>query len=380
MVFVCTALGLHPPNLWPTTAGKGYESTPYLNLLQAHRDEFTLFAGLSHKNQTGRQPHDSEMTWLTAAEKPGTDGFRNTLSVDQFAANHFGNATRFSSVTMGTMKPQSQSYTSGGVMIPAEISPANLFSKLFLSGAKSEVARQRSQLADGRSILDQLLDESKSLRRRASQSDNHLLDDYFDSVRAAETNIAAMQGWMDRPKPKVDVAAPQDFNDPADIIGRTRLLMDLVPLILQTDSSRVVAVMIQDHYVVPNVEGVTGNHHNLSHHGQDPTKIEQFQKIEAGIVGCFGTLLEQMKTKHEDGTRLLDQTSVLFGSNLGNANAHDAKNLPIFLAGGGYDHGRYLDLKKDQDAPLCNLFVRLLQDAGIETDSFGQSTSALSLN
>ncbi len=136
--------------------------------------------------------------------------------------------------------------------------------------------------------------------------------------------------------------------------------------------------MVQDHYVVPKIEGVTGNHHNLSHHGQDPGKIEQLQRIESGIVGCFGDLLTKMKSGVELGFTLLDNTSIVFGSNLGNANAHDARNMPIFLAGGGYDHGRFIDMKRAEDTPLSNLFVRLLQDAGIELDSFGQSTTKLS--
>ena len=118
LVFVCTSLGLHPPLLWPQTTGRGYESTPYLKLLEDHRGEFTLFSGLQHEDQTGRQPHDSEMTFLTAARKPGMGGFRNTISVDQLAADRIGNVTRFPSLTLGTIKSQSQSYTSGGVMIP----------------------------------------------------------------------------------------------------------------------------------------------------------------------------------------------------------------------------------------------------------------------
>ncbi len=380
LVFVCTSLGLHPPNLWPTTTGRGYESTEYLDLLKDHRDEFTLFSGLSHEDQTGRQPHDSEMTWLTAARKPGMAGFRNTVSVDQVVANHFGYTTRFPSVTLGTAKAQSQSYTNGGVMIPAETSPATVFAKLFLEGKPDEIRTQRRRLGEGRSILDQLGSETERLRTEASTSDNHLLDDYFQSVRQAEKKITAVQGWMDRPKPVVDVEVPTDINDPADLIGRTQLLMDLVPLILQTDSSRTITVMVQDHYVVPKVEGVSGNHHNLSHHGQDPSKIGQLAKIEAGIVRCSGSLLDQVKRPTESGMRLLDNTSILFGSNLGNANAHEAKNLPIFLAGGGYDHGQFVDLRKDHDLPLCNLFVRLLQDAGIESDRFGQSTGALTWN
>ena len=377
MVFICTSLGLHSPNLWPTTIGSDYESTPYLNLLKKHRDQFTLFGGLSHEDQTGRQPHDSELTWLTAARKPGTAGFRNTISIDQLAAAKIGNATRFSSITMGTIKSQSQSYTDGGVMIPAETSPAALFANMFLQGKPDEIIAQKRRLSDGRSILDELGSQTNKLRRQASEADNHLLDDYFGSVRDAEKNIAARAGWMDNPKPVVDASQPVDINDPTDLIGRTRLLMDLIPLIVQTDSSRVISVMVQDHYVVPKIEGVTGNHHNLSHHGQDPGKIEQLQRIESGIVGCFGDLLTKMKSGVEPGSTLLDNTSIVFGSNLGNANAHDARNLPIFLAGGGYDHGRFIDMKRAEDTPLSNLFVRLLQDAGIESDSFGQSTSAL---
>ena len=375
LVFLCTTLGLHGPNLWPKQSGKEYNSTQYLELLNEHRDDFTLFSGLQHDDQTGRQPHDGEMTWLTAARKPGMGGFRNSISVDQVAANHFGNATRHRSITLGTLKPQSQSYTSGGVMIPSQTSPADLFAQLFLEGKPEEVRKQRQELNDGRSILDQLGSQRKSLQRRASSSDNHLLDDFFDSVRDAEADIAAVQGWMDRPKPRVDATQPKDIADHADLIGRARLLLDLVPLIVQTDSSRVVSVMIQDHYVVPKVEGVTGNHHNLSHHGLDPAKIAELERIETAIVTSFGQLLEQMKSKMEAGKRLLDHTSILFGSNLGNANAHEARNLPIFLAGGGFDHGSYV---AKSDVPLCNLFVTILQHAGIETDDFAQSTGALS--
>lgn len=377
MVFICTSLGLHAPNLWPTTAGKTYESTQYLKLLEEHRAHFTLFSGLSHEDQTGRQPHDSEMTWLTAARKPGAAGFRNSISVDQLAAMQLGNETRFPSVTMGTAKAQSQSYTAGGVMIPAQTSPAKVFAQMFLNGKPTEVVAQKRRLGDGRSILDELGSQAKKLRRKASEADNHLLDDYFGSVREAEKNIAAAAGWIDKPKPAVDAQTPQDINDATDLIGRTRLLMDLIPLIVQTDSSRVVSVMVQDHYVVPKVKGVTGNHHNLSHHGQDQGKIQQLQRIETGIVNCFGDLLKKMRSGTETGSTLLDNTSVVFGSNLGNANAHDTCNLPIFLAGGGYDHGRYVNVKSSQDLPLSNLFLRLLQDAGMETETFGQSSGTL---
>ena len=376
LVFICTALGLHPPNVFPETAGADYKSTPYLDLLKDHRKDFTLFSGLQHEDQTGRQPHDSELTFLTSARKPGMEGFRNTISIDQVAANHFGNQTRFSSVSLGSVKRQSQSYTKGGVMIPAETSPARMFAKMFLQGKPAEIKKQQQRLNDGKSILDELGSQAKKLIRKASTADNHLLNDYFESVRQAEKNIETSQGWMDKPKPDVDAEQPSDINDRADMIGRVKLLTDLVPLIIQTDSSRVISIMVQDHFVVPKVDGVTGNHHNLSHHGQDKEKIEQLQKIEAGIVGCYGELLGNMKSRTESGNSLLDSTSILFGSNLGNANAHHANNLPVFLAGGGFKHGQYV--KQKEGTPLCNLFVSMLNQAGIEAEEFGQSDGSLS--
>ena len=377
LVFICTTLGLHPPSLWPQTPGAGYESTEYLEHLKPHRDHFTLFSGLAHEAQSGRQPHNSELTWLTSARGPGLDGFRNTISVDQLAAEKLGPVTRFPSVVLGSNSAESQSFTSGGVMVPAQTSPAQLFAQLFLEGNAREIDRQKRKLSEGRSILDQLSSQTARLRRDTSTADNKHLDAYFDSVRKAERDITEAQAWLDRPKPAIDVPPPTDIRDRADLVGRMRLLMDMIPLIVQTDSSRVVSVMIQDHQVVPIVEGVTGEHHNLSHHGQDPTKIAQLKKIETALLLCFSTLLEKLKANTEAGSTLLDNTSVLFGSNLGNANSHDPSNLPIFLAGGGFRHGHYVAHTPDSDTPLSNLFLTMLQQMGLETETFGQSTGTL---
>ena len=144
----------------------------------------------------------------------------------------------------------------------------------------------------------------------------------------------------------------------------------------QTDSSRIITMVIHDHGVVPQIDGVSAEHHNLSHHGQDPEKIQQLKIIETEILKCFHRFLTQLKGPAEVGQRLLDQTSVLFGSNLGNANAHDPSNLPIILAGGSYQHGRFIAHDRDDNKPLCNLFVDILNKTGIETDSFATSNAA----
>ena len=377
LVLVCNTLGLHPPSLFPKTSGSKYESTEYLDLLKKHRNDFTLFSGLSHPDQNGKQPHDTEMTWLTAARNPGLGGFKNSISVDQLAARHLANATRFSSIALSSNSQKSQSYTSNGVMLPAQHRPSRVFAKLFLDDSLQERRRQRQRLADGRSILDSVAEQTKALNRQTSSHDRRQLEEYFTAIRAAEAELTETEAWLDRPKPRVEEKPPRDIADSADLIGRTRSLMNLILLILQTDSTRIVTVVIQDHLVVPKIQGVTAEHHNLSHHGQDPQKIEQLKIIETEILKCFADFLSRMAQPSEADGRLLDQTSVLFGSNLGNANAHDPSNLPVILAGGGYDHGRYVAYDKRNNIPLCNLFVNVLNNTGIETVSFGTSTGKL---
>lgn len=375
MVLIGTTLGLHAPSLWPATLGESYESTEYLELLEDHRSDLTLFSGLCHESQSGRRPHDSEATWLTGARNPGFAGFRNSISVDQFAAQHIGTATRFPSITLSSNNLASQSYTNRGVMIPAKTSPAKLFTDLFLQGSPEELERQKQRLETGKSILDELGAELKRMQKGVSASDVDLLDEYFESVRDAERNIAVAQGWMDQPKPTIPNERPSDIKSKADIVGRVQLLMDLIPLIVQTDSSRIITVMIQDHNVVPQIAGVEGNHHNLSHHGMDEDKIRQLRSVESQLIGCFASLLTQMKATREAGGTLLQQTSVMFGSNLGNANMHNTRNLPILLAGGGFPHGRFVEHAEDK--ALSNLFVTMLQRLGIEAEAFGQSTGTL---
>jgi hypothetical protein len=377
MVLICNALGLHSPSLFPKTPGTDYANTEYLDLLQAHRSDFTIFSGLSHPDQNGKDPHDTEMTFLTAAINPGLGGFKNSISVDQVAAMHLGHATRFPSITLGSNTQESQSYNSDGVMLPADFRPSRVFAKLFLAGSPEEQRRQRQTLAEGRSILDSVGDQTKALNRRVSGGDRKQLDEYFAAIRTAEKELAASDAWLDRPKPEVNVEIPKDIAESSELLGRIRELMNLIPLILQTDSSRVVTVMIQDHHVVPNIAGVQAGHHPLSHHGQDPAKIAQLKIIESGILSTFSDLLTQLGQRSAQGARLLDHTAVLFGSNLGNANAHDPSNLPIILAGGGYGHGRYVAYDKRNNIPLCNLFVSLLNNMGLETASFATSTGKL---
>ena len=195
----------------------------------------------------------------------------------------------------------------------------------------------------------------------------------------AEEDLAEVKAWQQTKKPWVEAQQPTDVTDPADLIGRIKAMFSIIPLILETDSSRVVSLMIQDHGVVPQVEGVTSDHHNCSHHGQDESKIAQLKRIEVLIVEAFGEFMTDLKARTDASGTLLDQTTVLFGSNLGNANSHTPDDLPILVAGGGLSHGQHI-VHEGPNAPLSNLFLTLLQHQGVETDTFGQSAGTLFWN
>jgi len=376
MVCICTSLGLHAPFLFPSETGADYKLTPYLEILKDFRRDFTLFSGLSHPDQTGANGHTSEMTWLTSARFPGLGGFKNTVSIDQLAAETIGLETRLPSLVLGTGTP-SLSYTRGGVMIPAESRPSRVFAKLFLDGTPTEVKQQVQKLREGQSILDAVQDEARSFTQRVGAADREKLDEYLSSVRELEKKLVKSEAWAQKPKPRIDRKPPTDINDGSDLIGRMQLLFDLIPLALQTDSTRLVTVMLQGANSVPPVPGVTIDHHNLSHHGRDPAKIQQLRLIEEAQMRVVRDLLGKLKIKNERGTSLLDNTMVMFGSNLGNANSHDTRNLPILLAGGGFKHGRHVAFDAARNSRLCNLFASMLVRLGLEIDTFGSGTGTL---
>jgi hypothetical protein len=225
--------------------------------------------------------------------------------------------------------------------------------------------------------LDAVSDEAKSFQRRVGAADHDKLNEYFTSVRELEQRLVKSEAWVQKPKPKTEEKPPQDISNGSDLIGRMRLLFDLVPWALQSDSTRLITIFLQGANAVPPVPGVTIDHHNLSHHGQEPEKIEQLRLIETSQFQVFGDLMGKLKKKEEGGTRFLDSTVVMFGSNLGNANSHDTRNLPILLAGGGFKHGQHTAFDTQNNTPLCNLYVSMLQRLGVETDAFGSSTGTL---
>lgn len=375
MVCICTPLGVHPPYFFPQQAGKDYALTPYLEVLKDFRDDFTIMSGLSHP-EVGSS-HDSIFSFLTAAPHPERRaGFRNRISLDQLAAEHIGGETRFPSLTL-SCEGFSLSWTRSGAIVPSDSYPSSVFARLFLEGRPDEVQAQARRLRDGQSILDQVRDQTKKVQSGLGSNDRDKLDEYFTSIRELEQRLARAEEWSKKPKPKVDAKPPQNANNPTDLVGKTRLMFDLIHLALQTDSTRLITLLLLGTSGVPPVPGVSFGHHDLSHHGKDPTKIAQLKSVELEKMKTFRDLLKKLKETKEEGVSLLDRTMVFFSSNLGDASSHATKNLPVLLAGGEFKHGQHLAFNLSNPPPLCNLYVTMLERLGIEADKFGSSTGTL---
>ena len=373
-VAMCGGLGFHAENFFPKESGANYTLSPYLEQIKDHRQDFTVLSGFAHTNQNGNNGHASYMTWLTSAQRPGLAGFKNTISLDQLIAKHIGAATRFPSLTLANGS-ESLSWTANGVPVPTLSSPAKLYAQLFIQGTPEETKEANKEIERGKSILDVVMGDAKKLEKTLGHQDKEKLGEYFFSVRDLETRLQQNQDWLAKPKPEVDAKQPKDITDKQDILAKQALMYDMVILALQTDSCRSITYSIGGFNAVPtNIPGVKTDWHNLSHHGKDEQKIKELTLIEQSEFSEFNKFLTKLKGIQENGKSLLDQTAVLFGSNLGNASSHSWRNLPILLAGGGFKHGTHIAHDTQNNTPFANLFVPLAQRMGLEIEKFGSST------
>ena len=382
MLLISNNLGVLPKPFFPTQTGRDYELSPYLSELAEFRNDFTVFSGLSHPDVEGG--HSTENCFLTGACGPTRSGFRNTISLDQFAAEQLGQVTRFPTLNLGVnidKANRSLSWTRDGVLLPAEDSASALFRKMFVQGDKTAVARELHRLDERGSILDTLLEDTRHFSQRLGSNDRSRLDQYFTSVREVEKRLDTAREWELRPKPETSQASPEDITDKKLFFQKFELMLSMARLAFESDSTRIVTLMV-DAFATPSFklhadQNTTDGYHNLSHHGQSESKVKQLEDADRQQMGLLQSLLQELSDKKEDDDRLLDRTMVLFGSNMGNSNTHDNTNLPVLLAGGGFQHGQHLAFSRENNRPLGNLFVSMLQRLGLEADNFASSNASL---
>jgi hypothetical protein len=359
LVAIETNMGILPQFFFPEKGGREFALTPYLEKLATLRDQMTVFSGVSLPGVTGG--HAAEKCFLTGTPHPERGGFRNGISLDQFAAERVGNQTRFPSLVLAMSGENNQtlSFTRSGAPLPAERSPNKLFRRLFLQGKPEDVAASVEALRQDRSLLDFVGDESRRLNRSLSNSDQQRLDQYLSAVRELEQRLHSAEEWEHKPKPKVDAQPPVDIDDQREFVRKTGLMFDVIKLALETDSSRVISLFIDTTVI-----------HNITHHGNRPEVLAELRSKEEGQFDVLAKFLRSLSETKEAGQSLLDRTMVLYGTCMGSANSHANTNLPVLLAGGGFKHGQHLAFDTQNNYPLTNLYVSMLQRLGIETNEF----------
>jgi hypothetical protein len=365
MVCIQTNMGILPKNFFPEGAGTEYQPSRYLQRLSDYRSKMTVFSGVSLPGVTGG--HAAERCFLTGTPHPERGGFRNGVSLDQFAAEQLGNQTRFPSLVLAiTNENPTLSFTRSGAPIPADKCARMLFQKLFVQGRPEEVQARMEELDRGRSTLDFVADQSRRLRRNLSPVDLQRMEQFETSVRELELRLQSAKAWEQRPKPTVEAQPPDENTDPQQFVKRSEMMFDVIKLALETDSSRIVSLMIDTTVI-----------HNITHHGNRPEVLAELQGHEERQFDALNRFLAGLASVREAGDSLLDQTMVLYGTCMGSANSHANDNLPVLLAGGPFRHGQHLVFDSENNYPLTNLYVSMLQGLGVETDRFSSSTGTM---
>jgi hypothetical protein len=391
------------PGAWvPPKDGPLTELPFSLTPLEPLKDRVLVLSGLDKANSRTGDGHYAKtanfLTGLKVTKTTGKDLNVGGVSLDQLVAAKIGHQTPLPSLELGTDPVLSGidvqvgftrlygsyiSWRAAGVPVAKEINPRLVYERLF--GAKDRAGKPLPRRGDDdRSLLDLTLEDARGLRGRLGRDDQFKLDEYLDSIRAVERRLefAAREG--DRSLPK-GAGAPTGLGDgiPQDYREHVRLMLDLMVLAFWSDSTRVLTFMFANDVSPRNfsfVEGVRGGHHDMSHHSNQPEKIEQYQRINRWHVGQFADLLKRLQGIQEGETTLLDNALVLCGSSLSDGNKHDPNNLPILLGGGGggtVKGGRHIASPKN--TPLCNLYVSILERMGTPVRAFGDSTAALAI-
>lgn len=373
LVAIGNLLGFYQPELFPESPGADYKMTRLLKPLEAHRKDFTLFSGLDHGVKGGHFAVHSFLSGILSMDAKGMP--EGNISLDQRAAETVGGATRFPSLTIGSEDGIhggcQMCWTRSGTRVPPIPGARELFGKLFVDESSSNLASARDRFKLKNSILDAAHGDAKSLARKLDAADREKLDEYLTSLRDVEKQIQQRKEWVDVPKPKPPFKEPVNTN----MVDDLPLLYDLIALALQTNSTRIATLEIGGDFESSYFD-ISKGYHSLSHHGKLQENIDGLLVLEEYQMKHFGRFLAKLKSIPDGGGTLLDHTMVLFGSGMANANAHTNLNLPVILAGGGFRHGEYKALPEKGlgRVPLCNLYLRLLQRFGVETDRFGTST------
>ncbi len=375
----------------PKGTGSSFELAPILAALEPYKDKMAVISGT--RNKPGEAPPTHAIvpgTWLTAiAPTVGSDSYGG-ITIDQMLAEHLGQDTPFPSLEIATEESTQAgacdraygctyghtiSFRTPTQPLPMEYNPRKLFYRLF--GEGDSEAERALIVSQYESVLDQVSESAASLKQKLGPTDRAMLDDYLGSVREIERRVQKMgaQDFSGMDLPAAPVGVPENYDEQLD------LMYDLLALAYQAGLTRVSTFMTQAEVsnLTFNQIGVSDAFHPLSHHQENPAKMERLARIQTYNTQHFARFVDKL-SKIEDGENtLLDNMLIMYGSNMGNSNQHSQDQLPTTLLGGAAGKlkgGQHLSLP--QDTPHANTLLTILQKAGIEADSVGNSTGVIS--
>lgn len=365
----------------------GWQPSFSLEPLAARRSEVSVLTGLANRGSfTGDGHYAKVAPLLTGATIRRTGGrdLRNEVSMDQVAARAIGAATPLPSLELGcdpihpvedmgysTVYGGSLSWTAADRPATKLLAPRAVFDRMFRSCALAADPLRKS-------VLDVVRDDAARLSRRASARDQRRLDEFSESVRALESRIEAAERAT---RAEVDPSRTPEPGVPADYPTHVALMLDLMALAFETDTTRVVTFLMANEVSgrpFPFVEGCSGGFHDYSHHENKPEKQEPYQKINRWHVAQFASLLDRLAQRQEGEGSLLDASMLVLASAMSDGNAHDPHDLPVLLAGRGggtIDQGRLV--ASQRDTPLCSLWLSMLRRMGVDAERFGDADGPL---
>ena len=392
--YVYMPMGMNPAPWVPQQEGKLKSLTPSLESLNPFIDNVSVISNLEINDAHTTGNHASSncafLSCVKAKRTEGSDYYLGT-TVDQIAAKVIGANTPFPSLELGTdiisqvgncdngyacVYQNSLSWSSPTTPLPTEADPRVLFERLFGDGGTPE--QRNAQLSANASLLDAVMVDMNKYQKQLSSADKIKIDQYLDTVREVERRIQMSQAQSEKAKlPDLErpTTVPEDWEE------HVKLMMDLQVLALQADLTRVVSFQLAretSNRTYPQI-GVTEPHHPISHHGNDPVQLEKLSKINKYHVSLFSYMLEQMANTTDGNGTLLDSSTYLLGSGMGNPDVHDHKNLPIVVVSGsnsGIHGGRHIRYSDDQ-TPLANLHLTLLDSVGVHLDNFADNTGRI---
>tara|TARA_B100001094_G_scaffold76905_2_gene73256 strand:- start:74 stop:1312 length:1239 start_codon:yes stop_codon:yes gene_type:complete len=380
LVCIGNSFGFHASHFFPKESGLIHSAPKALLPVQRHLDRLSVFSHLDHGVKGGHYAVHSFLSGVKQSQSASMPA--GNLTLDQRAAEAIGSQTRFPSLVIGSENGLhggcQMSWTRTGVRVPPIEGPRDLFRKLFIADETKNQKNLLDQFHLRQSILDSNLEEARDLGKRLNGRDRDKLDEYFTSVRDVETKIQKRRKWHSVPKPKPSIEEPENRNLVEDI----PLLYQLIGLALETDSTRIASFEMAGAQFNTGLLGLGNGYHAYSHHGKKQENIDALLSLETYQMECFAKFLDQLKaSKSPNGASLLDETTVLFGSGMGNGNAHTNYDLPILMAGRGYQTGAHyaMPVPKNKRVPLSNLYLSILNQLGVEDDSFAHSTGTLTL-